>query len=146
MELIPPKVAKKSKELTAHEDVRIDDYYWLRERENPEVLSYLEAENEYYQKKTAHTERFQEELYQEMRGRIKEADMSVPYFYNGYYYLTRFDEGKEYPIHERKKGSLDASAEILIDCNILAEGHEFFNLKGVSVSPIIPKLLTELIL
>jgi len=79
-----PIAAKKPHQLEKHGDVRIDDYYWMNERENPEVIAYLNAENEYYQKSTAHTKKFQEDLFEEMKARIKEDDSSVPYFYNGY--------------------------------------------------------------
>ncbi|WP_291138263.1 S9 family peptidase, partial [Flavobacterium sp. UBA7663] len=113
---------------------RIDNYYWLNERENPEVIDYLNKENEYYQKSTAHTKQFQEELFLEMKGRIKEDDSSVPYFYNGYYYITRYETGKDYPIYSRKKGSLDAKEEILFDCNEMAKGHSYFNLGGLNIS------------
>ena len=135
MEIKPPIAPKKSKTLEQHGDIRIDDYYWLNQRDNPEVIAYLEAENSYYKKMTAHTEKFQEELFTEMKSRIKEDDVSVPYFLNGYYYLTRYEVGKEYPIYSRKKGTLEAVEEVLFDCNQMAAGHEFFNLRGVAVSP-----------
>ncbi|MFN7045230.1 MAG: S9 family peptidase [Flavobacterium sp.] len=132
---IQPPVAKiVPKTLEKHGDKRIDNYYWLNERENPEVIDYLNKENEYYQKSTAHTKQFQEELFLEMKGRIKEDDSSVPYLYNGYYYITRFEKGKDYPIYSRKKGSLDAKEEIMFDCNEMAKGHAYFNLSGISVS------------
>jgi oligopeptidase B len=133
---IPAPVAKKiPKTLEKFGDVRIDDYYWLNERENPEVIDYLKKENDYYEKMTAHTKDFQKDLYEEMKGRIKEDDQSVPYFYNGYYYITRYEKGKDYPIYSRKKGSLDAREEILFNCNVLAKGHAYFQLGGLSVSP-----------
>ncbi len=94
----------------------------------------MNKENEYYQKSTAHTKQFQEELFLEMKGRIKEDDSSVPYFYNGYYYITRYETGKDYPIYSRKKGSLDAKEEILFDCNEMAKGHSYFNLGGLNIS------------
>lgn len=122
------------KTLEKHGDKRIDNYYWLNERENPEVIDYLNKENEYYQKSTAHTKQFQENLFFEMKGRIKEDDSSVPYFYNEYYYITRFETGKDYPIYARKKGSLDAKEEILFDCNEMAKGHSYFNLGGLNIS------------
>ncbi|UGS22524.1 S9 family peptidase [Flavobacterium channae] len=132
---IQPPVAKiVPKTLEKHGDKRIDNYYWLNERENPEVIDYLNKENEYYQKSTAHTKQLQEELFLEMKGRIKEDDSSVPYLYNGYYYITRFEKGKDYPIYSRKKGSLDAKEEILFDCNEMAKGHAYFNLSGLNVS------------
>ena len=130
-----PKANKIPKNLEIHGDVRVDDYYWLNDREDKEVIAYLEAENSYYQKNTAHTIDFQEELFKEMKSRIKEDDESVPYKRNGYYYLTRFETGKEYPIYSRKKESLEAEEEILFNCNELAKGHDFFNLRGVNISP-----------
>ncbi|WPR70432.1 S9 family peptidase [Flavobacterium sp. NG2] len=122
-------------ELEKFGDVRIDNYFWLNDRENPEVIDYLKQENEYYEGMTAHTKAFQNELYEEMKGRIKEDDESVPYLYNGYYYITRFETGKGYPIYARKKGSLTAKEEILFDCNVLAEGQAYFKLGGMSISP-----------
>jgi len=122
------------KRLEKHGDVRIDNYYWLNERENKEVIDYLEQENNYYEVLTAHTKDFQKELFQEMKARIKEDDVSVPYFNNGYWYLTRFETGKDYPIYTRRKGSLDAEEEVLFDCNELAEGHAYFQLGGLNIS------------
>lgn len=133
---VKPPVAKKiPKELTIHDDTRIDNYYWLNQREDPEVIAYLEAENAYYEAKTRHLEGFTEDLFQEMKARIKQDDSSVPYKYNGYWYITKFEKGKDYPIYTRKKGSLDADEELLFDCNKLAEGHEYFNLTGLNISP-----------
>lgn len=123
------------KTLEKHGDVRTDNYYWLNDRENPEVIDYLNKENDYYNKMTAHTKEFQKELFEEMKGRIKEDDQSVPYLYNGYYYITRFETGKDYPIHSRKKGSLDAKEEIMFDCNEMAKGKSYFQLSGLSISP-----------
>lgn len=122
------------KELVKHNDVRIDNYYWLNERENNEVISYLEEENTYYNDMTAHTKDFQKNLFEEMKARIKEDDTSVPYFNNGYWYLTRFEKGKDYPIYTRKKGSLQANEEVLFDCNELANGHSYFQLGGLNIS------------
>ena len=120
--------------LEKHGHVRTDNYYWLNDRENPEVIDYLNQENVYYQQSTAHTAAFQKDLFEEMKARIKEDDESVPYFYNGYYYITRFEKGKDYPIHSRKKGNLEAKEEILFDCNELAKGHAYFSLSGLSIS------------
>ena len=114
--------------------VRTDNYYWLNQRENPEVIEYLNQENDYYQQSTAHTKDFQKDLFEEMKARIKEDDESVPYFYNGYFYITRFEKGKDYPIHSRKKGNLGAKEEILFDCNEMANGFTYFNLAGLSIS------------
>lgn len=129
-----PIAAKKPHQLEKHGDVRIDDYYWMNERENPEVIAYLNAENDYYQKSTAHTKKFQEDLFEEMKARIKEDDSSVPYFYNGYWYITRYEKNKDYPIYTRKKGNLDAQEEIMFDCNKMAEGQSYFNLRGINIS------------
>jgi oligopeptidase B len=130
----PPKAAIIPKTLEKHGHTRTDNYYWLNEKENPEVIDYLNKENEYYQQATAHTKDFQNTLFDEMKARIKEDDASVPYFYNGYYYITRFEKGKDYPIHSRKKGSLSAPEEVLFDCNEMAKGHAYFNLAGLSIS------------
>ncbi|MEZ4857855.1 MAG: S9 family peptidase [Flavobacteriaceae bacterium] len=135
MEITPPKAEKKPKHLEIHGDVRIDDYYWLNDRENEEVIDYLERENDYYNQMTAHTKTLKNSLFEEMKARIKEDDASVPYFYNGYYYITRFEEGKDYPIHSRKKGSLDAEEEIMFNVNEMAAGHAYYSLRGVNVSP-----------
>jgi len=121
--------------LEKHGDTRIDDYYWLNDRENPEVIAYLKEENAYYESETAHTKELQQRLFEEMKARIKEDDASVPYFYNGYWYMTRFEIGKDYPIYARKKGTLDAPEEILFDCNELAKGHSFFQMGVLTVSP-----------
>ena len=132
--LQPPKAKIIPHTIEKHGHVRTDNYYWLKQRENPEVIEYLNKENEYYQQATAHTKDFQVSLFEEMKARIKEDDESVPYFYNEYYYITRFEKGKDYPIHSRKKGSLEANEEILFDCNEMAKGHVYFNLAGLSIS------------
>ena len=93
--IIPPVAAIKPETLEKHGDVRIDNYYWLNQREDQEVLDYLNAENDYYQKLTAHTKPFQDALFEEMKSRIKEDDSSVPYKYNGYWYITRYEKGKD---------------------------------------------------
>ncbi len=134
--LATPPVAKKiPKQLEIHDDTRTDNYYWLNQRENPEVIAYLEEENAYYSEVTKHTKEYQEVLFQEMKSRIKEDDSSVPYKLNGYYYITRYETGKEYPIYARKKEHLSADEEVLFDCNLMAGEHEFFNLRGIAVSP-----------
>jgi len=130
-----PIATIKPKILEKHGDKRTDNYFWLNERENPEVIDYLNKENDYYSAMTADTKQFQADLFEEMKARIKEDDESVPYLYNGYYYITRYETGKDYPIYSRKKGSLEAKEEILFDCNVLAEGKTFFQLGGLSVSP-----------
>ncbi|WP_298423551.1 S9 family peptidase [uncultured Kordia sp.] len=130
-----PTVAKKPTKLEKHGDVRIDDYYWLNDRENPEVISYLEAENVYNDEMTAHTKDFQKNLFEELKGRIKEDDASVPYKLNGYWYVRKYEEGKDYPIHTRRKETLDAPEEILFDVNEMAEGHSYYKLTGINISP-----------
>ncbi|MET2984002.1 S9 family peptidase [Aureibaculum conchae] len=134
------------KEMEIHGDTRTDNYYWMRlsdeqkNSENPDehtqkVLDYLNAENDYFEKKMGHTKEFREELFQEMKSRIKEDDESVPYKDNGYYYITRYVKDGQYPIYARKKGNLDADEELLFDVNKLAEGHEYYRLGGLNVSP-----------
>ncbi len=132
---VPPVAEKKPKELTIHGDTRVDDYFWLRERENPEVIAYLEAENAYTDAMLEHTKPLQEKLYEEIVGRIKQTDESVPYFWNGYHYYTRFEEGKEYPIYCRKKDSMQADEEIMLDVNKMAEGYDYYQVVGLEVSP-----------
>jgi oligopeptidase B len=132
--LQPPVAKIIPKIIEKHGDKRIDNYYWLNTRENPDVIEYLNKENEYYQKSTAHTKPLQDNLFLEMKSRIKEDDSSVPYLYNGYYYITRYETGKDYPIYARKKGSLEANEEIMFDCNEMAKGQSYFNLSGISVS------------
>lgn len=131
----PPVAKAIPHELSMHGDTRIDPYYWLKERENPEVIAYLEAENAYAEASLAHTKGLQEQLFKEMKGRIKEDDMNVPYFENGYWYYSRFAKGQDYPIYCRKKGSQDAPEEVMFDVNSYAKGHEYFSLTGVRVSP-----------
>ena len=123
------------KKLTAHGDTRIDNYFWLNDRENQDVLDYLKDENDYYEAQTAHTKTFEADLFEEMKSRIKEDDTSVPYKYNGYWYVVKYQKGKDYPIYTRKKERLDADEELLFDCNTMAEGHSYFRLVGLSVSP-----------
>lgn len=131
----PPKAEKIEKKLEIHGDVRIDNYYWLNERENPKVIDYLNAENAYYDTITSHTKAFQKSLFDELKSRIKEDDESVPYFKNGYFYITRFEKGNQYPIYSRKKGDLKASEEILFNVNEMATGFDYYKLGGLSVSP-----------
>ncbi|MBL4664118.1 MAG: S9 family peptidase [Flavobacteriaceae bacterium] len=134
MNITAPTADKIAKNLEMHGDVRVDNYYWLNDRENEEVIDYLERENDYYSKMTAHTKEFQTDLFEEMKSRIKEDDASVPYFYNGYYYITRYEKGKDYPIFSRKKDSLEADEEVMFDVNTMAEGHSYYNLRGLNVS------------
>ena len=130
----PPKAAIRPHAMTLHGHTRIDNYYWLNERENPEVLAYLEAENQYADACLKHTEPLQEQLFKEITGRIKQDDNSVPIKIRDYYHYTRFEEGKEYPIYCRKKHSLEADEEIILDGNALAEGYAFFDIGEVSLS------------
>lgn len=134
-DLTPPKAKKIAKELTIHNHTRTDQYYWLNERENPEVINYLEKENEYYQEFMKPYQKFEKDLFEELKSRIKENDESVPYFLNGYWYQVKYQEGKDYPIYVRKKEKIEAAEEVIIDVNELAEGHEYFNLSGLSISP-----------
>ncbi len=129
-----PKAKKIETILEKHGDKRTDNYYWLNDRENPEVISYLEAENKYTKEALAHTEDFQTKLFDEIVGRIKQTDESVPYKSNGYWYYTRFEEKKEYPVYCRKKDSLENAEEILLDVNLLAEGLSYIDVAGLSIS------------
>ncbi len=142
----PPIADKVSKELEKHGDVRIDNYYWMRltdeqrndktpDEHTQKVKDYLNAENDFFDKKMAHTVQFREELFEEMKARIKEDDESVPYKSNGYFYITKYEIGGQYPIHARKKETLEAEEEILFDVNKMAEGHDYYALSGVSISP-----------
>ncbi|GAA3523876.1 oligopeptidase B [Aquimarina addita] len=130
-----PVAAKKAMRLEKHGDVRIDNYFWLNDREHPDVLDYLKRENDYNDEMTYHTKNFQKELFQEMKNRIKEDDSSVPYKLNGYWYITKYEKGKDYPIYSRKKETLEAPEEILFDCNKEAEGHAYFRMVGLNISP-----------
>lgn len=126
--LQPPVAAEKPYTVIApHGHRREDPYYWLRERDNPEVQAYLKAENAYLEGMLAHTKDFQQALFQEMRARIQEEDSSVPYALGGYLYYTRYRRGGEYAIYARRKGSMEAPEEILVDGNALAEGQSFLN-------------------
>ncbi|MBQ0147010.1 MAG: S9 family peptidase [Flavobacteriaceae bacterium] len=129
-------IAKKiEKKLEKHGDIRIDNYYWLNERENLEVIQYLEDENKYTAEVLKPTEELQAKLFEEMKSRIKEDDSSVPYKLNGYWYLTEYQKGKEYPIHKRRKDTLDNEDQILFDVNPMAEGYSYYKLEGLSISP-----------
>ncbi len=137
--IVAPIAEKKAKELIAHGDIRVDHYYWMNDyfKKGPDstrVVDYLTAENKYYDTMMAGTKAFQEKLYTEMKARIKEKDESVPVFKNGYYYYNRVEEGKDYFVYCRKKGSLDAKEEVLLDVNKMAEGHNYFSATGFDVS------------
>ncbi|MEE8118104.1 MAG: S9 family peptidase [Gammaproteobacteria bacterium] len=134
---IPQPIAKTvPHEMTAHGDTRVDNYYWMRddERKDPDVLEYLNAENKYLEKMLAHTNALQENLYQELIERIKPDDESVPHRLGNYYYFTRYEAGKEYPIYSRRKGGEDGPEEILLDVNVLAEPYEFYQIGNFEIS------------
>ena len=133
---ISAPIAKKiPKKLKIHGDERIDNYYWLNDRNSDDVIQYLKSENKYTKELMKHTKKFQKNLFNEMKGRIKEDDTSVPYKLNGYWYITKYEKGKDYPVYTRKKGSLKAKEEVLFDCNKMAKGHSYFKLGGISISP-----------
>jgi len=145
-DLKAPSAEKQAKSLTIHNSTRIDNYFWMRltdeqktaknkDNQTQKVEAYLNAENEYFDKVTASTNNFQKELFEEMKGRIKEDDTSVPYFRNNYFYITRFEKGSQYPIYSRKKESLEVDEEILFDVNQEALEHEYFQLGALNVSP-----------
>ena len=146
MDVKAPIAEKIPHELKIHGETRIDNYYWMRlsdeqksaekkDAQTQKVYDYLNAENDYCKAQMKHTEAFQESLYKEMIGRIKQDDASVPYFKNGYWYYTRYAEGQEYAIYCRKKGSLDNKEEIMLDGNQLAKGLAYFDLGAMAVSP-----------
>lgn len=141
-----PIAKKQDFTIETHGDKRNDPYFWMRltdeqkraekpDEHTQEVLDYLNAENDYMKNSLKDTEAFQEELYEEIVGRIKKTDESVPYLKNGYWYYTKYEETNEYPIYCRKKGTMDADEEVMIDVNVLADGHEFYQLGGLNVSP-----------
>ena len=140
-----PVAEKIPTELKKHDDVRIDNYFWMRlsddqklapikDAQTQKVVAYLEAENEYYENVTGYTKTFQEELFHEMKSRIKEDDSSVPIKSNGYFYSTRFEIGSQYPIYSRKKETLEAEEEILFDVNEMAKDFDYYQLGGLNVS------------
>ncbi len=133
----PPSAAKRPKEITVHGDTRVDNYYWLREKTSPEVIAYLEAENSYTAQMMKHTENLQRRLYDEMVGRIQETDTSAPVAYGGYLYYTRTEEGKQYAIHCRRRGSMDAEEQVLVDLNGIVEEErlEYLTMGVYKVSP-----------
>ena len=130
----PPIARREPVEHVIHNDRRVDDYAWLRNKENPEVIAYLNAENDYTTAVLRETEGFQEALYQEMLSRILQTDLSVPYRLRGYFYFTRTEEGKQYPSHWRRKDAEGAGEELLLDLNALAVGHSFLGLGVFAVS------------
>lgn len=129
-----PVAERIEKQLIMHGDTRIDPYFWLNQRENPKVIAYLNAENEYLETSMADYKEFREKLFTELVGRIKQTDESVPYKHKGYYYITRYEDGKEYPIYSRKKEVLTAPEEIMLNVNDLAKGHKYYQVGGISLS------------
>ncbi len=141
-----PVAEKQPTKLEKHGDIRTDDYFWMRltdaqknaevkDEQTQKVYDYLNAENAYYEEMTKETKEFQEELFQEMKGRIKEDDESVPYKKDGYFYITRYEKGQQYPIYSRKKETLEAEEEIMFNVNNEAKGYDYFQLGGLNVSP-----------
>ena len=135
-----PIAPKRPQEITQHGQTRVDNYFWMRYREDPEVLKYLHAEQDYLEEIMQHTKLLQEQLFQEMKGRIKEDDSSAPEKDGEYIYYTRYETGKQYPFYCRKKGTLDAPEELLIDQNTLAGENNFCRLGSFSISPDANKL------
>ena len=144
--LKPPIAEKKDSVLTIHGDTRVDPYFWMRltdeqksaktpDEQTQNVLTYLNQENEYKSSVMKHTEGLQTKLFDEIVGRIKKTDESVPYFRNGYWYYTRYEEGKEYPIYARKEASLDAGEQVMLNVNGMAEGVGYYAASGLNVSP-----------
>tara|TARA_B100001063_G_C16760700_1_gene555785 strand:- start:532 stop:2601 length:2070 start_codon:yes stop_codon:yes gene_type:complete len=133
--ILPPSAKKIPKELKRFDSKRVDNYFWLKNRDDSEVIEYLEKENDYFKKMTSDTEDFQEIIYKEIKNKIKEDDQSVPYFLNGYWYLTKYQKNKNYPVYLRRKSDLNSTDQILFDCNLLAEGYEYFNLSNIKISP-----------
>lgn len=132
----PPVAKKVAHEMTIHGDTRVDHYYWMRDdsRTDPEILSHLEAENAYKEAMLADTKSLQEKLYNEMVSRLEKDKSTVPYRQGDYFYYVRFEEDSEYPIYARKKGSLEAEEEILLNVNELAKGHDYFNVADTEIS------------
>ena len=135
LKLNEPRAEKIEKTLSIHGDDRVDEYYWLNKRGDKKVLDYLNSENKYRKELMKDYESLEKEIFNEIKSRIKEDDSSVPYFDNQYFYYTRYEKDKQYPIYCRKKGSLDSKEEILIDANIMSEGHEYFRVGDIEISP-----------
>jgi oligopeptidase B len=131
----PPLAKKLAKEMTLHGHTRVDEYYWLKQRENPEVIAYLKAENAYTDAVMQPAAQLRETLYKEMVGRVQQTDISVPYFENGYWYYTRFEKGKNYPVYCRKKKSMKGTEQVMLDGNRMATGQKYFNIGSFTVSP-----------
>src|SRR5215475_12710236 len=133
----PPVAVVHPYEVQSPNGVRIDNYYWIRDdtRSKPEVLSYLKAENAYYEAMTAHTKGLEDSLYNEIIGRIKQDDSTVPAKYKHYWYYTRFEQGQEYPVYARRNGSAEGAEQVMLDGNALAKGHDFYQIAGLEISP-----------
>ena len=133
-DLTAPVAKKVAEEMTIHDDTRVDQYYWMNQRDSDGVINHLNEENAYTKEMFSHLEDYQEELFEEIKGRFKQNDMSVPYDYNGYTYQTRYEEGKEYAIYERSPvGTSDT--ELLLDANVEADKYDFYSVGGLNVSP-----------
>ena len=131
----PPMATIRPTNLELHGQTRVDEYFWLRERENPEVIAYLEAENRYTEAMTAHLEPLSGRLFEEIKGRIKQDDSSVPYRIDDWLYYTRYEDGKQYPIFARKRVDAGVAEEVLLDVNVEAEGHAYFHASADGASP-----------
>ena len=132
--IIAPICEVENKILSAHNDDRIDKYYWLNQRENPKVIDYLNKENDYTDFQMKSTESFQKKLFNELKSRIKQEDESVPYLYNGYYYWKKFEKGFEHPVYLRKSKNSDSKEEILLDVNEMSKAYDFFNIGDYDIS------------
>lgn len=141
----PPVAEKIPYKVTAHGNDRTDDYYWMRlsdeqknakdkDEQTVKVINYLNAENDYRKEILKHTTGLQDKIYNEIVGRIKQTDESVPYLKNGYWYYTRYEEGQEYPVYCRKKGSMNAPEQVLLNVNDMAKGHSYYSIRGLAVS------------
>jgi len=133
--LQPPVAKKEPKKLEIHKDIRVDEYYWMNKRDDAEVLDYLKQENAYFEEKTQHLKQLQNNIFDEIKSRIKEDDSSVPYLFNEYWYWVEYDTGNEYPLYYRQKDEENAKKELLFDGNKMAEGQDYFNITGISISP-----------
>ena len=133
--LQPPDCKKVPKTDTIHSKVLTDNYYWLKERDNPDVLKYIKAENAYTESMMKPTKELQEQLYKEILSRIKQTDVSVPYKLRGYWYYSKTEEGKNYPIYCRKKESLENAEEVLLNVNEIIKEHKYYGVYGHNISP-----------
>jgi oligopeptidase B len=134
---VPPIAAVRPHVVESPNGSRNDEYYWLRDdtRSRPEVIGYLEAENAYKKAMTVHTQALEDKVYEEIVGRIKQDDSTVPYRLRGHWYYARFETGQEYPIYARRAGTLDAPEQVMLDVNRMAEGHDFFQVGSTAVAP-----------